>query len=349
VAIVTISEPTSSDPFVTIAIPTFNRAALVKSCIAAALAQSYPYFEVFVSDNASTDDTPNVLKAFDDRRLRSTRQQTNIGLVGNWNACLAQAKGEYVVFVSDDDIVEPWLLDRCIDVIRSEPGVPIVIALSDRLFSRGYTLNGTSHRRLGTGIWDGTEILAEILDGSVFAPMCTILIRTEALRARGGFPVDWGPCTLDQATWFPLLLTGRAGLVNESCGTHTIHEGSVTSGLALEVILQDTWKLVELILNIANTAIIDTRRRRDLEFRARRYFAHCAINNVGSRRREGATLLEAVSELWRWRRELSVIRPSDLYGLRRSFAYILLPQTVVRFLGSINRGSGRILKGVPVA
>ena len=344
----TISEPISSDPLVTIAIPTFNRAALLKRCIAAALAQSYPYFEVFVSDNASTDETPEVLKAFDDRRLRSTRQQTNIGLVGNWNACLAQAKGEYIVFVSDDDIVEPWFLDRCIDVVRSEPRVPIVIALSDVSFSSGYTLKGCINRRLGTGIWDGTEILKEVLNGLVFAPMCTILLRTEVLRARGGFTVEWGH-TLDKAVWVPLLLTGRAGLVNERCGTQSTHDGTVTSNLDAEVILRDVWKVVELIEDMADRIVADVNRRRGLKRHARRYFTLCVIYLISSRRRAGLTLADALSEVWRWRRELSVLRPSDLYGLGRPFANILLPRTVVRLLGSINRARGRILKGVPVA
>jgi glycosyltransferase involved in cell wall biosynthesis len=349
VVIVTISKPISSDPFVTIAIPTFNRAALVKSCIAAALAQSYPYFEVFVSDNASTDETPDVLKAFDDRRLRSNRQQTNIGLVGNWNACLAQAKGEYIVFVSDDDIVEPWFLDRCIDVVRSEPGVPIVIALSDILFSNGYRLIGTINRRLGTGIWDGTEILTEVLNGLVFAPMCTILLRTEVLRARGGFPVDWGPHTVDKAVLVPLLLTSRAGLVNERCGTQSTHDDTVTSKMDTELILRDVWRVVELIEEMADRIIGDVKKRRDLKRHARRYFTVCVIYLMSSRRKAGLTLADALSGLWRWRRELSMMRPSGLYGLSRPFANILLPQTVVRLLGSIKRASGRILKGVPVA
>ena len=164
------------DPLITIGIPTFNRASLLRRCVAAALAQSYQHFEVLVSNNASTDETAHVLACFDDRRLRVVKQERNIGLIPNWNACLAEAKGEYIVFVSDDDLVAPWLLDRCIDVVRSEPDVPIVIALSDISFSSGYKLPAMINRKLGTGVWDGTDVLREVLDGSVFAPMCTIMI-----------------------------------------------------------------------------------------------------------------------------------------------------------------------------
>ena len=104
-------------PLVTIAIPTFNRAALLRGCIQSALAQTYRNLEMLVSDNASTDDTASVLLEFNDKRLRVMKQETNIGLLPNWNACLAGAGGEYVVFVSDDDRISPWLVERCVGVI----------------------------------------------------------------------------------------------------------------------------------------------------------------------------------------------------------------------------------------
>src|SRR5450759_2852582 len=86
----------SREPLLTIAIPTFNRAGMLKDCILSALSQTYKNFEVIVSDNASTDETQEVLKSFCDRRLRVVRQKTNIGLLPNWNACLAEASGEYI-------------------------------------------------------------------------------------------------------------------------------------------------------------------------------------------------------------------------------------------------------------
>jgi cellulose synthase/poly-beta-1,6-N-acetylglucosamine synthase-like glycosyltransferase len=63
-------------PFVTIGIPTFNRAALLKGCVTAARSQTYPHFEVVVSNNASPDDTGNVLSGFNDPRLRELRRST---------------------------------------------------------------------------------------------------------------------------------------------------------------------------------------------------------------------------------------------------------------------------------
>ena len=67
-------------PLITIAIPTFNRAALLRGAFSRPYRRLMTNIEVLVSDNASTDDTAEVLREFNDKRLRVMRQETNIGL-----------------------------------------------------------------------------------------------------------------------------------------------------------------------------------------------------------------------------------------------------------------------------
>ena len=71
----------SNYPLITVGIPTYNRAALVKSCIESAFAQTYPNIEVMVSDNASTDDTLAVLNSIKDQRLRILTSSKNVGAI----------------------------------------------------------------------------------------------------------------------------------------------------------------------------------------------------------------------------------------------------------------------------
>ncbi len=180
----------AAEVFVTIAIPTFNRAALLRDCLISALGQAYQNFEVLVSDNASTDETPELLKEFSDPRLRVIRQKTNIGLIRNFNACLAEARGDYVVFVPDDDRIRPWMLERCIALIKHEPQLSAVIALCDtRSTTLGRTWPGLASSRLRTGIWNGTDVLMEYLKDQISVTMCSVMLRTAALRAAGGLRV----------------------------------------------------------------------------------------------------------------------------------------------------------------
>ena len=96
----------SPEPTVTIAVPTFNRAGLLQACLARLLPQAEANTEILVSDNASSDETAALLAGIRHDRFRVIRNATNLGLFGNLNACLAQATGEYILFLSDDDLIE---------------------------------------------------------------------------------------------------------------------------------------------------------------------------------------------------------------------------------------------------
>lgn len=95
------------NPLVTVAIPTYNRVELLRQSLASALAQTYPNLEILVSDNGSTDETEPYMHQISDPRVRYIRQPKNLGMVGNWNACLEQTEGEYFLLLSDDDLLEP--------------------------------------------------------------------------------------------------------------------------------------------------------------------------------------------------------------------------------------------------
>ena len=122
-------------PLVTIAIPTFNRAGWLQGCIDAALSQTYDKIEIIVSDNASTDDTPNLLRSIYDTRLQLIRQNSNIGATPNWNACLSRAKGIFIIFVSDDDRITATFVERCVKILELDPEIPMVVALAELVYA----------------------------------------------------------------------------------------------------------------------------------------------------------------------------------------------------------------------
>jgi len=94
-----------NDPTVSVAIATYNRAAMVCQGIEAALVQTQTPFEVCVADDASTDGTWPALQEFSRREphLRVFRHGKNTGGVGNWNFAIAQTSGDYIAWCSDDD------------------------------------------------------------------------------------------------------------------------------------------------------------------------------------------------------------------------------------------------------
>jgi glycosyltransferase involved in cell wall biosynthesis len=327
------SRVSDATPLVTIAIPTFNRASWLGDCIRSALAQSYPHFELLVSDNASSDETAVELGRFNDERLRVIRQPKNIGADGNWNACLAEAKGEYIVFLPDDDRISPWLLERCVALIEIEPRIPVIMALGETyVVAQHRALPSTVSQKLGTGIWDGVDILDEYLEGQISVQGCTTVLHTEALRACGGFRNDL-PFANDMAVHLRLLLTGKAGFVNECCGRYSLHEATETSNLALERHLEDVRKVADLIVDTAQNTIEDEQRRRKLQFQASRFLARHAIGIIDSHRRRGAKLREVYPVLWKWRKRLMHLGTADIFpGAARLTAMLLLPTPLIAWL-----------------
>jgi glycosyltransferase involved in cell wall biosynthesis len=320
-----------------LAIPTFNRASWLKDCVLSILAQSYENFEVVVSDNASTDETQKVLGEFHDPRLRVVTQKNNIGLTPNWNACLAEAKGDFIVFVSDDDRIAPWLLDRCVSLVKCEPQLLVVIALCDyHLTAESRTLPTVASKKLVTGIYEGADIFLECLNDRISAQMCTIMIRTDALRRSGGFPIGM-PYAGDMASWGSLSLTGRAGLVNERCGTCSWHDASETSRLAIDIRLKNNQQFVKMIDDAVACCIDDPQKGHEINRSARRYAARDAVGIIASYRRGGATLVEILPVIWQWRRELGRIGIGGIFSLARPIAIFLLPRSVARWLGGLER------------
>src|SRR5919205_699240 len=103
---------------VSIVIPTRNRANLLPYAIESALAQEFDDFEVVVSDNSSSDGTPEAVRQFDDPRLRYVRASEVLHMPDSWEFALSHARGEYVTYLSDDDAIHPQLLARVWKVMR---------------------------------------------------------------------------------------------------------------------------------------------------------------------------------------------------------------------------------------
>jgi glycosyltransferase involved in cell wall biosynthesis len=297
------SRATTDEPLVTIAVPTLNRAAWLGRCIGSALSQSYGNFEVVVSDNASTDDTPKVLGQFSDARLRVVRQQTTVSLLENWNSSLAYAKGKYIVFVSDDDIIAPHMLERCIAVANRDPQVTAILSLCDVYYPADEkVVRAVPAERYHTGIWNGVDLLLGCLRGNIPTVMCSIMMRTDALRVRGGFPVELPNFGADMAAWARLLLKGRAGFVNESCSTYCIHNASETSTLTSERRLKDEQEFMNFIVRLADSTIEDPEDRRQIRFEAERWLARRLVFGLAQRHGAGGT--EVMARIWGRRHDL---------------------------------------------
>lgn len=171
-------------PLVSIAIPTYNRAnSYLKHALRSAVCQTYKNIEIIVSDNSSPDNTESVVREFDDPRIRYYRQKENIGPVKNRHFCLEQARGEYFVFLLDDDLIDSDFVSTCMDAVKIHSELGIVLTGARQIDSSGNILSASHNRMSGCS---PADFILGWFDNKVPLYLCSTLFNTKSLKELGG-------------------------------------------------------------------------------------------------------------------------------------------------------------------
>lgn len=122
-----------SVPKITAIIPTFKRPQLLKRAIESILKQTYSEFQICVYDNASNDETAEVVLALQktDSRIKYHCHPENIGMIGNYAYALSQVQTPFFSILSDDDLALPTFFETALEGFNRHP---------DAMFSAGSTI-----------------------------------------------------------------------------------------------------------------------------------------------------------------------------------------------------------------
>tara|TARA_B110000014_G_scaffold222724_1_gene180040 strand:- start:6693 stop:7589 length:897 start_codon:yes stop_codon:yes gene_type:complete len=126
---------TLKHPIVSIGLPVYNGEDFLKYALDSLLSQTFRDFEIIISDNASTDNTPKICQEYvlRDKRIRYIRQNNNMGALWNFNFVLKQSNKEYFIWVSADDKLHPEFLEKNIDILEKNKNV--VCSIGDVIYS----------------------------------------------------------------------------------------------------------------------------------------------------------------------------------------------------------------------
>lgn len=172
-------------PLVTIAIPTYNRADKhLSAVVERALGQTWQNVEVLVGNNASTDNTRELLAKNSDSRLRVINHEQNIGANGNFNSLLDEATGEWFLLFHDDDMIDSDFVECCLNAVRDgrdygfvRTGVRAINSAGETIKERPNTLIGTSRE----------DLYRSWFRSKTGFYLCNTLYHTKRLQAVGGF------------------------------------------------------------------------------------------------------------------------------------------------------------------
>lgn len=180
-------------PLVSIAIPTMNRRHDLPTSIGSILAQNYHNIEILISDNGSTDDTPEYCRdlAAQDSRVRYLRHEQNIGFMANWNYVLQQSEGKYFMWLGDDDWLEPGTVTRYVDFLESHPDYSLASGTilywqNGSIVREEKGLSITGDKAISRSI----SYYSKVIDGALVYGLC----RSEAakrIEQENGIGPDW--------------------------------------------------------------------------------------------------------------------------------------------------------------
>ena len=208
----------SSHPVVSVVIPTWNRADLVLEAIESVLSQTGVPVEVVVVDDVSTDGTVARLRALGDARLRVFSLEEKRERSATRNYGLARVRGEFVLFLDDDDRLLPGALATLLDRFRVHPSAVAAVGramMFEEDGQRALRLDPT-HRFLRSPS-------VELMTGWI-AGVPQVLIRADEVRGCGGWPEGLSVAE-DQDLWLRLALRGPFAFTGEPVVAWRMHAG----------------------------------------------------------------------------------------------------------------------------
>lgn len=128
-------------PLVSILIPNYNYGRYLRRCLDSVMNQTYENIEVIIQDNASTDDSYQIILEYQQKFLNKEtekyisagRNKRNVGSDRNCAICASKAEGKYFMFLSSDDALKHTFVERCVKILENNPTVSMVMVHRDEI------------------------------------------------------------------------------------------------------------------------------------------------------------------------------------------------------------------------
>ncbi len=322
----------SSSSRVTIAIPTYNRLPFLRQAIDSALSQTYPNLELIISDNASNDGTAEFVASIGNPRLLFLRQEANIGMLRNWNACLERATGEFLLLLSDDDYLELSAIDKLVRPFRVADD-PDKIAFT---YCRTWEVDHEGMKQridpIPPAYEEATDFAIAYFSGLRKMHPCSTLMRTADLKEIGGYMQGSVVLAVDAIAWSRILLKrGTVAAIAEPLSNYRIHPGSETSTRVIDIWRNDIATLIGLWRSAFRDAPPQLQHRFNLAAAHYMSWELAAIINQSAKNRSGkarAGRIGALGVYYHCRKEFRGV--TGILNLAGGLMKLFVPEFVKR-------------------
>lgn len=227
---------------VSVILPTFNRAYVLKRAIDSVFNQTYKDFEFIIVDDGSTDDTQELLKNYPTIKIITTKNQ---GVSAARNQAIKSARGEWVAFIDSDDEWLPEKLEKQIEYAKNHPHIQIIHG-EEIWIRNGVRVNPkTKHQKGG-----GDQFLPS-LHLCAISPS-VVMLKKSLLLDNGMFREDY-PCCEDYDLWLKITAEHEVGFIDDFLvNKYGGHEDQLSAKFKA----MDYWRVVSLDWVLKNKELI---------------------------------------------------------------------------------------------
>lgn len=220
-----------NQPLISVIMPCYNMASYISDSIQSVQRQTYPHWELLIVDDASTDETVNIIASYaqSDTRIRFATKKHS-GIADTRNQCIQMAQGQFLTFLDADDIWHPEKLEKQLGFMI-EKNVGFTYSTYDWIDEDGKTLN----KFINTiGNLDYETYLRNTIIG------CSTVMVNKAIT--GNVVVPKFRTSEDTATWLDILKKGfLAYAIDEPLVSYRIRRKSASSNKLKASV--DLWKV----------------------------------------------------------------------------------------------------------
>ncbi len=218
-----------STPLVSVCIPTYKGAAHLAAAIESVLRQSLYDLELVVVDDASPDNTRQVVQGYKDPRIRYLCNTRNLGPEGNWNRCWEEIRGRYFKLLPQDDLLYPDTLRRQVEVLEMDTEQRLALVFGSRIIidAQGCDLMKRCYPGGQEGIVSGEQLIRRCVryGTNLIGEPGSVLMRTSLARIVGPFDGSI-PYIIDLDYWVRLLKHGDAYYIPDPVAAFRVSAGS---------------------------------------------------------------------------------------------------------------------------
>lgn len=192
-------------PLISVIIPTFNRSFFLEKAVNSVLYQSYRNFELFVIDDGSRDNTPEIVKKYKEKIFYVYIKNSGVSKARNTGIKLS--RGKYISFLDSDDYWKPEKLEKQVKYMENNPD--IFISQTEEIWIRnGVRVNPQKKHKKESG-----DIFKKSLELCSVTPS-SVIIRKDFLKKVGLFDESFPVCE-DYDLWLRIACRYEVGLIRD--------------------------------------------------------------------------------------------------------------------------------------